>query len=104
MTLLSTSAADRGHMGKIRASNLTGRKADSIFVPSGCAHGFYVRSERAIVLYNVSTVYAPAHDTGIRWDSVGLNGLRKPDRLRAGCGVVAALGIRHAFLNGACRC
>jgi dTDP-4-dehydrorhamnose 3,5-epimerase len=58
--------------GQNQSLDLTDRQADIIFIPSGCAHGFYVRSERAIVLYNVSTVYAPAHDTGIRWDSVGI--------------------------------
>lgn len=46
---------------------------DSVFVPAGCAHGFYVRSESATLLYNVSTIHAPSHDTGIRWDSVGVS-------------------------------
>jgi dTDP-4-dehydrorhamnose 3,5-epimerase len=45
---------------------------DGVFVPSGCAHGFYVRSESATLLYNVTTVYAAAHDAGIRWDSAGV--------------------------------
>jgi len=56
--------------GQYMSFELNGLRADSIFVPLGCAHGFYVRSERAIVLYNVSTLHAPAHDTGIHWDSV----------------------------------
>jgi dTDP-4-dehydrorhamnose 3,5-epimerase len=51
---------------------LDGAIGDSVFIPSGCAHGFYVRSQTANVLYNVSTVYAPSHDTGIRWDTVGI--------------------------------
>lgn len=45
---------------------------DGIFVPSGCAHGFYVRSASATLLYNVTTVYAASHDAGIRWDSAGI--------------------------------
>ncbi|HZP70792.1 MAG TPA: dTDP-4-dehydrorhamnose 3,5-epimerase family protein [Pseudolabrys sp.] len=45
---------------------------DGVFVPSGCAHGFYVRSDSATLLYNVTTVYAASHDAGIRWDSVGI--------------------------------
>lgn len=52
--------------------DLNGATGDSVFVPSGCAHGFYVRSDTAIVLYNVSSLYAPSHDTGIRWDSAGV--------------------------------
>lgn len=51
---------------------MNGANGDSVFVPAGCAHGFYVRSPSAIVLYNVSTLHAPAHDTGIRWDSAGI--------------------------------
>jgi dTDP-4-dehydrorhamnose 3,5-epimerase len=58
--------------GQHKSFELTGLRADSIFVPSGCAHGFYVRSERALLLYNVSTLHVPAHDTGIHWNSVGV--------------------------------
>jgi dTDP-4-dehydrorhamnose 3,5-epimerase len=50
---------------------LDGRNGDSVFVPAGCAHGFYVRSSSATVLYNVTSLYAESHDHGIRWDSVG---------------------------------
>ena len=52
---------------------LNGSGGDSVFVPTGCAHGFYVRSESAILLYNVSTLHAPSHDAGIRWDSAGVS-------------------------------
>lgn len=58
--------------GRHETFELDGVRGDSLFVPTGCAHGFYVRSESATMLYNVSTVYAPSHDTGIRWDSVGI--------------------------------
>ena len=58
--------------GRHEHFELSGTRGDGVFVPAGCAHGFYVRSERAIVLYNVTTAYAPAHDTGIRWDSAGI--------------------------------
>lgn len=52
---------------------LSGARGDCVYIPSGIAHGFAVRSERAVMLYNVSTMYAPEHDTGIRWDSVGID-------------------------------
>lgn len=58
--------------GRHEGFALEGARGDSVFIPAGCAHGFYVRSDSATVLYNVSTVYAPSHDTGIRWDSVGI--------------------------------
>jgi dTDP-4-dehydrorhamnose 3,5-epimerase len=56
--------------GQYQSFELDG--GDGVFVPSGCAHGFYVRSESATLLYNVTTVYAASHDAGIRWDSVGI--------------------------------
>lgn len=59
--------------GHHQSFELDGASGDSVFVPSGCAHGFYVRSKTAIMFYNVSTLYAASHDTGIRWDSVGVS-------------------------------
>jgi dTDP-4-dehydrorhamnose 3,5-epimerase len=51
---------------------LSGKTAGQLYIPKGLAHGFYVTSESATVLYNVTTVYAPQHDTGLRWDSAGI--------------------------------
>lgn len=39
-----------------------------LYVPPTCAHGFYVLSETAEVVYKTSTEYAPAHESGIKWD------------------------------------
>lgn len=47
-------------------------KANMIYIPKGCAHGFYTLSEQATMMYKVSTVYAPAHDGGLLWSSVGV--------------------------------
>lgn len=58
--------------GAHRGFELDGERGESVFVPIGCAHGFCVRSERALLHYSVSTVYAPAHDAGVRWDSAGV--------------------------------
>ena len=58
--------------GQHESFELNGAGGESVFIPTGCAHGFYVCSKSATILYNVSTVHAPAHDTGIRWDSVGI--------------------------------
>lgn len=51
---------------------LSADKANSIYIPKGMAHGFCVRSEQAIMVYKVSTVYSPTHDAGISWDSVAI--------------------------------
>lgn len=47
----------------------------SIYIPKGCAHGFLTVSKSATVVYNVSTVYNPVSDMGIRWDSFEYNWL-----------------------------
>lgn len=49
---------------------LDGREAAGLYVPTGCAHGFLTLSAEAMLLYFVTSVHAPAHDAGIRWDSV----------------------------------
>ena len=59
--------------GQHQAFELKGPNGDGVFVPSGCAHGFYVRSKSATMFYNVTTLYAATHDAGIRWDSAGIS-------------------------------
>ena len=49
---------------------LSSAKANSLYIPKGLAHGFCVRSALAIMVYKVSTVYSPAHDAGVLWDSM----------------------------------
>lgn len=58
--------------GKYEVFDLSAEKGNMIYVPTGLAHGFYVKSEKAILVYNVSSVYSPAHDAGIRWDSADI--------------------------------
>ena len=43
-----------------------------IYIPKGMAHGFYVLSENALMMYQVTSVYAPDCDAGVRWDSAGI--------------------------------
>jgi dTDP-4-dehydrorhamnose 3,5-epimerase len=47
--------------------------ASSVYIPRGCAHGFLTLSDTATVIYNVTSVYEPSADAGIRWDSIGFN-------------------------------
>ncbi len=51
---------------------LTADKANMLYIPNGIAHGFYVVSDSATMMYKVSSMYAPEHDTGIRWNSAGI--------------------------------
>lgn len=63
-----------------RASPQFGRAFDTelsegnrrlLFIPPGVAHGFLALEEGSVMAYATSTVHAPSHDAGIRWDSIG---------------------------------
>ncbi|MGD1859508.1 MAG: dTDP-4-dehydrorhamnose 3,5-epimerase [Leptolyngbyaceae cyanobacterium] len=43
-----------------------------LWVPEGFAHGFYVMSERADVLYKTTDYYAPEHERTILWNDPDL--------------------------------
>jgi dTDP-4-dehydrorhamnose 3,5-epimerase len=43
-----------------------------MYIPSWCAHGFCVLSDRAEVLYHTSSEYAPAHEHGLLWNDPAL--------------------------------
>jgi dTDP-4-dehydrorhamnose 3,5-epimerase len=45
----------------------------AVHVPAGCAHGFQALSNDALVGYLVSSEHEPSSDTGIRWDSAGID-------------------------------
>lgn len=44
-----------------------------LYIPRGFAHGFQVLSETAIFLNKTTTVYNPNNESGIKWDSCGIN-------------------------------
>ncbi|AXF85916.1 dTDP-4-dehydrorhamnose 3,5-epimerase [Ephemeroptericola cinctiostellae] len=56
--------------GKCASFELGEETHESVFIPAGLAHGFYVTSIQSTLLYNVTTSYAPESDTGIAWDSI----------------------------------
>jgi dTDP-4-dehydrorhamnose 3,5-epimerase len=58
--------------GKYQMFELKAETGKMLYIPSGLAHGFYVKSQKAIVLYNVTQTYSPDHDYGIHWDSIGI--------------------------------
>jgi len=55
--------------GQFELFNLSAENAEIIYLSAGLAHGFYVTSETAIMMYKVSTVYSPQEDSGILWNS-----------------------------------
>ncbi len=58
--------------GQYALFELSAAKANSIYIPKGMAHGFCALCEHAIMVYKVSTIYAPAQDKGILWNSAGI--------------------------------
>ncbi|MBX2843872.1 MAG: dTDP-4-dehydrorhamnose 3,5-epimerase [Flammeovirgaceae bacterium] len=51
---------------------LDAEKGNMLYIPEGFAHGFYVMSDSAIFLNRTSVVFKPESDTGIKWDSCGI--------------------------------
>lgn len=44
-----------------------------LYIPKGCAHGFLSREENSMITYLQTTCYNSVNDTGIRYDSFGMN-------------------------------
>ena len=58
--------------GQYASFELSAEKANYVYIPKGLAHGFCTISEKATLIYKVSTVHSPEHDSGILWNSVGV--------------------------------
>jgi dTDP-4-dehydrorhamnose 3,5-epimerase len=56
--------------GQARSLTLSAEAANYIYIPKGIAHGFCVKSDYAILVYKVSTIYSPEHDSGLLWSSI----------------------------------
>ncbi len=58
--------------GQFATFTLTAQRGNAVYLPAGLAHGFCVTSDRATLVYKVSSVHAPLHDAGILWSSAGI--------------------------------
>jgi dTDP-4-dehydrorhamnose 3,5-epimerase len=58
--------------GRWVAATLTARSKQMLWVPPGFAHGIYVLSERAEILYKASDYYAPQHERSLLWNDPAL--------------------------------
>jgi len=54
--------------GKSVSIELSDQDGKQLYVPVGFAHGFLTLTDDVLVMYKVSNYYAPAHDSGIRWN------------------------------------
>lgn len=51
---------------------LSAEGGNILYLPEGMAHGFYVTSESATIVYAVTSVYSPQYDSGVHWASAGI--------------------------------
>ena len=58
--------------GKWLGVKLSAEGGEQLFVPEGFAHGFYVRSESAAVVYQCSDYYQPGDEFGVNFASPSL--------------------------------
>ena len=59
--------------GQWVGAELSADNGHQLYIPIGFAHGFLTLEPDCEVTYKCSDTYAPKHDGGIRWDSVGIN-------------------------------
>ncbi len=59
--------------GQYFSTKLSADNAKSLYMAKGFAHGFLTLSNSATVTYLTTTIHAPEHDSGIRWDSFGFD-------------------------------
>ncbi len=59
--------------GKSVGKILSAENKKQLWIPPGFAHGFYVLSEKADVLYKATDFYSPEHERSIVWNDPDLN-------------------------------
>ncbi|MGK5594569.1 MAG: dTDP-4-dehydrorhamnose 3,5-epimerase [Parachlamydiaceae bacterium] len=64
--------AESPTFGKWVGIYLSAENKKMLWIPEGFAHGFFVVSQTADVMYKVTNYYDPASDRSIRWDDPDL--------------------------------
>lgn len=59
--------------GRWAGVRLSADEGNLLYIPRGVAHGFCVERGTATMLYLTTSVHHPEADTGIRWDSAGID-------------------------------
>jgi dTDP-4-dehydrorhamnose 3,5-epimerase len=61
------------NFGKWVSCILSEENKHALWIPPGFAHGFYVMSDTADVLYKCTDFYMPQYERTVRWDDPDLN-------------------------------
>jgi dTDP-4-dehydrorhamnose 3,5-epimerase len=59
---------DSPTFGQWEGHRLSAENHHQLYVPPGCAHGFLVLSETALVMYKCTDIYRPSDDSGLIWN------------------------------------
>lgn len=59
-----------GKVASIRLDPPSENGVTGVFIPRGCGHGFLSLKDQTVLLYSVSTEYAPLLDSGVLWSSI----------------------------------
>lgn len=59
--------------GKTISFELNDQTRNSVYIPTGCAHGFYSLEDGTTMLYQVADIYNQDADAGILWNSLDFN-------------------------------
>ena len=71
--------SDSPTFGQYYSTEINSKNAKMLYVPKGLAHGFSSLEPESIMMYKVTSIYAPQHDTGIHWASFGFDwGIQNP--------------------------
>ena len=57
--------------GKYKVFELSSKTSDIVYMEAGLAHGFFVKSNRAILMYHSTFEYSSTCDKGLLWNSFG---------------------------------
>lgn len=57
--------------GRLLEFTMSSNRPQAILIPPGVAHGFLSLADKTIVMYCTTAPHSPAHDSGVRWNSVG---------------------------------
>ena len=70
---------DSATYGNVFDIELSENSPKALYIPIGCAHGYRVLSDNAIVMYMATQEHSPKDDTGIKYDSFGFDwGIENP--------------------------